>query len=371
MSAAAGWYPDPTSRFDVRYWSGDFWTEHVVRDGAQTIDALHQEPPTSGKPVGEGSSTDMGFDWGPLTLVLTSEGGTEVSSWGEFREALDLYALRREGLIGIGWSTGMRQVRCYLLGGAYAVDVKKWRDGIVHDVWASDAPTVEFEFRQIDEDVLDGWLDETRCALLSPDRACAVARQWMETETVPVGYALRPMARTEAFVPVDDLPTLDELIQQRRAEREAERQAERARALGLSERGPRPEPLPYGVSDTGAEVLIRDWMRHLGAVDSEVTRASRDGGVDVISSGYIAQVKNYRGSVGVPEIRELFGIAQHDGRTPLFFTSGAFTAEAVRFADTARVALIVYDAASATLVGANESGADVLRTGLWCSNPHG
>lgn len=365
MSAPAGWYPDPTSRFEVRYWSGDVWTEHVVRDGVQTIDPLHKLPRADGEAEESGGSVTPAFEWSSMTLVLTSEGETNVSNWDEFREALDLYALRREGLIGIGWSTGQRQVRCYLAGGNYAVDVKKWRDGTIFDVWASDAPTVEFEFRQIDDDIVDGWSDETPCSVLSPARASAVAFQWMESETLPAGYSLRPMARTEAFVRMDDVPTLDEMMEQRRAEQAVEKQAERARALGLSHRGPRPDPLPYGVSDSGAESLVRDWMRHLGAVDSEVTRASQDGGIDVLSSAYLAQVKNYRGSVGAPEVRELFGVAQQDGRTPLFFTSGAFTAEAVRFADAANLALIVYDAVTATLVAANATGADVLRVGLW------
>lgn len=31
----AGWYPDPAGRFDRRYFSGRFWTEHVTRDARQ------------------------------------------------------------------------------------------------------------------------------------------------------------------------------------------------------------------------------------------------------------------------------------------------------------------------------------------------
>lgn len=37
---AAGWYPDPTQQFEQRYWDGAQWTEHVVRDGEQSIDPL-------------------------------------------------------------------------------------------------------------------------------------------------------------------------------------------------------------------------------------------------------------------------------------------------------------------------------------------
>ena len=34
----AGWYADPSSRFELRYWSGTEWTEHVSRSGQQFTD---------------------------------------------------------------------------------------------------------------------------------------------------------------------------------------------------------------------------------------------------------------------------------------------------------------------------------------------
>ena len=30
----AGWYPDPSGRFEVRYWNGQAWTEHTARPRA-------------------------------------------------------------------------------------------------------------------------------------------------------------------------------------------------------------------------------------------------------------------------------------------------------------------------------------------------
>ena len=36
----AGWYPDPTSRFDHRYWDGLAWTDHAARHGAALVDPL-------------------------------------------------------------------------------------------------------------------------------------------------------------------------------------------------------------------------------------------------------------------------------------------------------------------------------------------
>jgi hypothetical protein len=34
----AGWYADPSSRFELRYWDGTAWTEHVSRGGQQFTD---------------------------------------------------------------------------------------------------------------------------------------------------------------------------------------------------------------------------------------------------------------------------------------------------------------------------------------------
>jgi hypothetical protein len=34
----AGWYPDPSGRFEMRYWDGDKWTEHVSRQGQTYTD---------------------------------------------------------------------------------------------------------------------------------------------------------------------------------------------------------------------------------------------------------------------------------------------------------------------------------------------
>ena len=35
----AGWYADPAGRFDLRYWDGGTWTEHVSRAGQQYTDS--------------------------------------------------------------------------------------------------------------------------------------------------------------------------------------------------------------------------------------------------------------------------------------------------------------------------------------------
>ncbi len=38
--APAGWYEDPTTRFDHRYWDGSTWTHHVARRGERATDPI-------------------------------------------------------------------------------------------------------------------------------------------------------------------------------------------------------------------------------------------------------------------------------------------------------------------------------------------
>jgi len=37
-SVPAAWYKDPSGRYELRYWNGTAWTEHVARDGRQFTD---------------------------------------------------------------------------------------------------------------------------------------------------------------------------------------------------------------------------------------------------------------------------------------------------------------------------------------------
>lgn len=116
---------------------------------------------------------------------------------------------------------------------------------------------------------------------------------------------------------------------------------------------PPPGPEADGVDDEKAEHLCARWLANLGEKDVSVTRAKSDGGVDIISSRCLAQVKNYKGSVGVAPVRELVGVASIDGRFPVFFTSGNYTNAAKQFAEQAKVYLFRYDAKAGTLDAEN------------------
>jgi hypothetical protein len=43
--ADAAWLPDPTGRFQYRYWDGSAWSAAVSRQGSQETDALSTQPP--------------------------------------------------------------------------------------------------------------------------------------------------------------------------------------------------------------------------------------------------------------------------------------------------------------------------------------
>lgn len=128
---------------------------------------------------------------------------------------------------------------------------------------------------------------------------------------------------------------------------------------------PQPQPRPEGVSPREAECLVRDWMAHLGAPEAEVTRFSRDRGVDVIAGSSIAQVKNWVGKVPVSALRDFSGAAQlSPGKRALFFTSGSYTADARAYARSVRMSLFIYRAEQGRLVGANPDGHFTLANGL-------
>lgn len=44
-AAPAGWYADPSGRFEYRYWDGSKWSEHVSRAGSQSVDPPNAPPP--------------------------------------------------------------------------------------------------------------------------------------------------------------------------------------------------------------------------------------------------------------------------------------------------------------------------------------
>jgi hypothetical protein len=134
--------------------------------------------------------------------------------------------------------------------------------------------------------------------------------------------------------------------------------------LGIGSLGSLPSEQEFGVSHQGAERLCADWMKYLGASEVEVTQLTGDGGIDVVGASYIAQVKNYAGTVPINDVRALAGVMHTDRRKGLFFTSGNYSSGAIVFADQAGIALFVYSPEKGTLHGANASAEQILEVGL-------
>ena len=77
MSQPTGWFPDPYGRFQQRYFDGSKWTEHVITDGAQSVDPLGATvsvpfaTPASALPANQPASASASA---PITSFLDSLG---------------------------------------------------------------------------------------------------------------------------------------------------------------------------------------------------------------------------------------------------------------------------------------------------------
>ena len=94
-----------------------------------------------------------------------------------------------------------------------------------------------------------------------------------------------------------------------------------------------------------AEEIACGWLRVWGFDDAVVTGAGADEGIDVVGSEVVAQVKAEARPIGRPVLQSLAGIALVEHKRSVFFALGGFTAEAVRWADRAEIALFTFDLA--------------------------
>jgi len=100
------------------------------------------------------------------------------------------------------------------------------------------------------------------------------------------------------------------------------------------ERGQGEKPGPrLHLDPTEFEKYCVEWAIFLGYGDSAVTRAVKDGGIDISSGTMVAQCKYQELPVGVKPIRELFGLSQVKKKKPLFFSLNGYTREAINEAE--------------------------------------
>jgi hypothetical protein len=135
--------------------------------------------------------------------------------------------------------------------------------------------------------------------------------------------------------------------------------------------GASPEPRPAKRISRPHAPVVGSWqaaeefaawhMRSLGFADARVTNAGADGGIDVISSRAVGQVKHYETTaVGRPAIQQLRGAA-HGIEWALFYTRSGYTAGAISYAGGVHVALFTY-ADDGTVHGANDMAAFLLQS---------
>ena len=108
-----------------------------------------------------------------------------------------------------------------------------------------------------------------------------------------------------------------------------------------------------------AEEMCANWLRSIGQ-NAQTTADGPDGGVDIRSFQYLGQVKNYKGSVPVQAVREIFGLATSEGKEAIFFTSGNYTKAAIDFANKVDMPLMKYDGLLEEFEGANRAGQRLL-----------
>ena len=100
------------------------------------------------------------------------------------------------------------------------------------------------------------------------------------------------------------------------------------------------------------EMLAASHMRDIGFTDARVTPPGSDGGIDVVSTYAVAQVKAQAALVSRPQIQQLKGAATAMGRRALFYASSGFTEGAIQWANSADVSLFILNAlGQATPIG--------------------
>jgi len=69
--AAAGWYPDPTGRFELRWFDGTTWSPSVSRAGQQFLDELNAAPSAMAPTPAPGFGPPPGFGRTPIITEST------------------------------------------------------------------------------------------------------------------------------------------------------------------------------------------------------------------------------------------------------------------------------------------------------------
>lgn len=120
MSSAAGWYPDPTRRFELRYHNGHAWTADVATDGDRFVDPLGTRPgpvPASTPPASPAATPGGGRN-GAATASMVLGIIAVALGWLPFVVVVGAIAAVLALVLGF---TGRRRARASGVGGAFAL----------------------------------------------------------------------------------------------------------------------------------------------------------------------------------------------------------------------------------------------------------
>lgn len=108
--------------------------------------------------------------------------------------------------------------------------------------------------------------------------------------------------------------------------------------------GPGERPPPALIKEPyDAEVIAARWLRWMRFPDAAATPRGRDGGIDILGTGIVAQVKTEKIKTSRPVVQQSFGIAQLESCECAVFSLAGFTDEAISWARRAEVALFEFN----------------------------
>lgn len=118
----------------------------------------------------------------------------------------------------------------------------------------------------------------------------------------------------------------------------------------------RPEKQVFGVSARGGEALVAAWLKWLQFESVSVTPERRDGGFDVVADDYLVQVKSWsRDWIGVAPVREIYGVAQAEGKLSMIWIKGTLSDDAKSFANKVNMPVFQFSPEEGLIAPGNEA----------------
>jgi TPR repeat protein len=112
------------------------------------------------------------------------------------------------------------------------------------------------------------------------------------------------------------------------------------KSLDLLKSMPSPQ---FNLTPRDAELVAAKWMVYWGYHDAKATPVGPDGGLDVIASRALAQVKYRNVKTSRTEINEFHGSAEGSGKDELYFSLSGYTDKALERAEEKSIALFIFN----------------------------